>query len=256
MLFHIIGTEVFIAGSLHMRPAGEELPEYLSAALATADDCFFEADLDNIHEPDFAKYPAGDSLERHISPRLFSKVLSLWQEIGATNPLSPLKPWWAGIAISSVLIVRAGNPIEAGIDRQLWNAVKPAGKRPYFLESPDAFRVFDTAPLEEQIAGLEFLVSDPNQPIATFNRLHAAWRAWDTSALTIELQKHIQLRPITFRGLVLDRNLQWLPQIIGAIKRRRRALFVVGALHLAGENSLQSLLKAQPYNYDLLPVRP
>ena len=239
-----------------MRPTGSQLPESLSAALASADDCIFESDLDNFREPAFARYSAGDSLENHVSSALFSTTSQLWRDIGATNPLSPLKPWYAGLAISSVLIMQAGNSIAAGVDRQLLDAAKLAGKNLHFLESSDALQVFDVAPLTEQIAGLEHLVSDPARVIATFNRLQAAWRIGDTVGLAHELEDHLHRLPVTFDGLIHIRNQQWLPRILDSIQSQRRALFVVGALHLVGEYSLQRLLRATPHGHNLVQIRP
>ena len=257
MLFHVTGTEVFVAGSLHFRPTGSQLPEFLSTALASSDECIFESDLDNFHEPDFARYPAGDSLENHISPALFSAASQLWHDIGATKPLSPLKPWYAGIAMVCVLFLRAGNSVEAGIDRQLLNAAKQAGKRLSFLESSsEALQAFDAAPFAEQIAGLEIFLSDPNSAVATLSRHLKAWNEGNIAAFTHELKERLRLLPLTFDGLIRNRNQQWLPQILNAIKHQRRTLIVVGAMHLAGDHSLQQLLKQTPQNYNLVQIRP
>jgi uncharacterized protein YbaP (TraB family) len=138
------------------------------------------------------------------------------------------------------------------VDKRLWDAAKSAGKRPFLLESLEALRAYDSAPISEQISRLEMVVSDPDLIVRVFNRILAAWRVADTEALATELRAHLDKSPITFRALVQNRNNQWLPQIIAAIRRGKSAVFVVGALHLAGEHSLQRLLK--PHGYDLIAI--
>lgn len=252
MLFHVSSSKVFVCGTLHFLPDGSQLPPSLFAAISAAEDCVFESDLDHAREPSFARYPDGDSLDRHISPELFAATSALYDSLDVPGVLPDLKPWWVGLVIGVHLILRAGNRLEFGADRQLWDATKRAGKRPFVLESIDALRAFDSAPISEQVSRLEFIVSNPDRAAIHFNRLHAAWRLGDTVALASELQTQLDLSPITFRGLVHDRNRQWLPQIVGAIERGRSAVFAVGALHLAGDHSLQRLLKE--HGHSLLSV--
>lgn len=252
MLFRVSSSEVFVCGTLHFLPDGAQLPPSLFDAISTADDCVFESDLDNAREPEFARYADDDSLDAHISPELFVATSKICNSLGVAEVLPHLKPWWVGLVIGVHLILRAGNRLESGADRQLWDAAKRAGKCPFVLESIDALRAFDAAPLQEQISRLEFIVSNPDRAAIQFDRLHAAWHLGDTVALAHELQMLLELSPMTFDGLVHQRNRQWLPQILSAIERGRSALFVVGALHLAGVHSLQRLL--EEHGHSLVPA--
>jgi uncharacterized protein YbaP (TraB family) len=211
----------------------------------------FESDLDNAGEPSFARYEDGDSLDRYISPELLAGTTSLCDSLDVPGVLPHHKPWWVSLVIGAHLSIRAGNSPQFGADRQLWDATKQAGKRPYVLESMDALRAFDAAPLAEQVTRLEFVVSHQDRAAEILERIQAAWRASDTSALAELLRWNLRLTPITFHKLIHDRNQQWLPQILGAIERRRFAFFAVGALHLAGENSLQRLL--EEHGHTLVP---
>jgi uncharacterized protein YbaP (TraB family) len=252
MLFHVSGTDVFVFGSLHLLPEGEQLSSTVFAALTAAQDCVFESDLDHAGEPSFARYSDGETLDQHVPPELFAATSAFCERLDISGVLPDFKPWWVGLVIGVHLIIGAGNRPEFGADRQLWEATKRAGKCPFVLESIDALRAFDASPVLEQIDRLEFVVHNPDRAAIHFERLHAAWCMGDTAALGRELQAQLELSPITFRGLIHDRNMQWLPQILGAIQRRRQAVFVVGALHLAGDNSLQRLL--QNHGFDLLPA--
>lgn len=252
MLFQISDTEVFIYGSVHLLAHDHQLPPRVFSVLSVAEDCIFESNLDNQPEPEFARYTNGDSIDRHISPELFAATKCLWESLNLP-PFSPqLKPWWVGLLLGLNLIMRSGHSFKGGADRQLWDAAKRAGKRPFVLESNEALRAFDSAPLSEQISRLELIISEPGCVVRIFNQTLAAWRVADSVALAGELQVHLDLFPITYHSLIHDRNHQWLPQILGAIKRGRRAIFVVGAFHLVGDHSLQRLL--QPHGYLALMV--
>ncbi|MFA6958119.1 MAG: TraB/GumN family protein [Thermoanaerobaculia bacterium] len=242
MLFRVSGSDVFVCGTVHFLPDGVRLPSALFSTVASADDCIFESDLENASEPEYARYPGDDSISEHISSDLFDRVSDLCADLDLSGLLPKFKPWWVTVVIGVHLIHRAGYRLDSGVDRQLWNAAKRAGKLPFVLESIEALRAFDVAPIAEQIDRLEFVVSNPDLAGPHVQRLYEAWQAGDAATLTQELQTQIRLSPVTYRALIPDRNRRWLPQILAAIDRGRSAVFVVGALHLAGDYSLQRLL--------------
>jgi hypothetical protein len=251
MLFHIPTTNVFIGGTVHLLPEGEVLPAGLLAAVIAADDCYFESDLDKAGEPTIARYVDGDSIEQHIPLALYEETAALCDRLDLAI-LPHHKPWWVSLVISSHLSMLAGNSRVFGADMQLWDAAKRAGKPIYTLESMDALQAFDSAPLEEQIARLEFVIANQDSGVSILSRIQDAWRRVDMLALQEELRWNLQLTPVTFSNLLAGRNRAWLPTILDAIEGRRSAFFAVGALHLAGEQSLHALLKE--HGYGLAPV--
>lgn len=161
MLFQVSGTEVYICGSLHLLPEGQEIPPSLFDAISKAEFCVFESNLDNTGEPSYVRYPHGDSLDRHISPDLFAATSKLCGDLKLHAPHS-YKPWWLSIVLAVHLLIRAGNNPNNGVDRQLWNTTKQLGKRPFFLESIDVLKIFDSSPVLEQIDRLKLVVANPN----------------------------------------------------------------------------------------------
>jgi uncharacterized protein len=251
MLFKVAGTNVLICGSIHMLPPGMKAPAAMLDAILTAEDLFFESDLDAMREPEFGQYAKPDRLENHIPKALFVAAEALSDAIGI-HGLSCLKPWWAALRIGVTLIIRSGNDIRTGVDRQLWDAMKAMGRNPTTLDAKDVLRIFDDAPMSEQIARLEYIVFRPEIASEVFRRLLDGWFKGDSVALERELQTMFDLFPVSSRSLIYDRNRQWLPVIVKAIESGRRSVFVVGVLHLVGNYSLQRFLK--DHGFDVVLV--
>jgi uncharacterized protein len=60
----------------------------------------------------------------------------------------------------------------------------------------------------------------------------------------------------TYKRLISDRNRDWVTQIEGILQRNESAMIIVGAGHLAGPVSVQSLLEAQGYTVMLESAPP
>lgn len=255
MLFHVTGSGVLLCGAIHFLPTGQQLPPSLFAAIADADECFFESDLDLVEPLEFARYPEGETLEQLLPPELFCATSALCERLGLSSEWRNRKPWFVGLTIGVTIMMQAGALPQWGADRQLFNAAKHGGKRRLFLENRgDAMRVFDEAPISEQIARLAFIVSNPDSAVQAFDRLFRAWCIWDTVALAGELGTLLDLSPQTYTALVYDRNRKWLPKILNAVQRDGTAIFTVGALHLAGEHSLQRLLEGYGQTVRSVPL--
>lgn len=242
MLFRIDDSSVFLCGTIHVLPREYILPQSLFDRICLSEACMFESEF--TVDPSLLRYPAGQTIADYIPAELFSATVSLCESLGLPSDELNKKPWALAITIGSRLLQNSGIALGPSVDVQLWNAAVGAGKTPSLLEDAgDTLRIFDAAPLSEQITGLEFLISNPNRAIDRFNWLYTAWRVWDAGALESFLDTSLNLSPITYGALINGRNRKWLPVILEALNSGRRTFFAVGALHLCGDNGLQRLLE-------------
>ena len=58
--------------------------------------------------------------------------------------------------------------------------------------------------------------------------------------------------PEVYQQLLLERNLNWLPQLQSMLKNKYIEYVLVGAAHLAGEDGLLALLQQKGFNVEQL----
>ncbi len=251
MLFRVVGTNVYVCGSIHLLPVGTVLPQAMLDAVGASDHCIFETDIDNWSEPSYARFQAPETIKNHITAELYLNTEALCEALSLPGLLPELQPWFVALFLGIRLIARDGFTSESGVDAQLLKAARLAGKSVFRLEA-DSTIGFASAPMSEHIDRLTFVVLDPQRSIDIFQQIHAAWRIGDTDALERLNDVQLKLFPVSTRALIDDRNRQWLPGFLGAIQAGRRAVFVVGAFHLVGENGLQRLLENHGYKLELI----
>ena len=103
-------------------------------------------------------------------------------------------------------------------------------------------------PLDEQLARLEHLVTQPEEAVAFDIAVHAAWQAQNIDTVSRLLDAHRKIYPETFARLLDDRNKKWLPSLFETIQhnttvdRSVTTLIALENTHLCGEQSLVALL--------------
>lgn len=226
------------------------MPQALLDLIGDSEHWIFESDYDNppTGPPDFARYPMGQNLYGNVPHALASKAVSLCKELGFDGDPKRFKPWFLQIFAWVMIGLKSGASL-AGVDVQLWRAAKSAGKRLSTLETAEALKAFDAAPLQEQIARLNYLLEDQTRPVSSLTRLAEGLVAGDVQVFERELAFQRQLGPETFRALIEGRHDAWIPQILRIIRDKESATFVVGALHLVSETGLPAVLAAAGYDF-------
>jgi len=77
-----------------------------------------------------------------------------------------------------------------------------------------------------------------------------AWDVGDLEKLDELLNKGFEEYPALKQSLLIDRNYNWLDDVIEYTKDNEDYLVIVGSGHLAGEEGLIKLLKAQGYSVE------
>lgn len=240
MLFQLDDSGIYFAASLHLlRPEHSTLSNAVLMAHKSADLVVFEADLDLKGEPRNARLKPPAQLQHLISPELYDATAALWRELNLSG-LENCTPWWAAIVLSFLLPTRAGYT-ETGVDKQLWN-ITPPEKR-LFLESINALKIFDDVSPEVLEGYLAYGVADTDRVIRQMDSLASAWHRQDLAGIESFFTMSMSLFPTIMRPMIDDRNWAWMSEILRVVGLSRPTVFVLGAMHFAGDASIQKLMK-------------
>jgi uncharacterized protein len=246
---------VYLAGSVHALPASDStLPSAIERAYADAEALVMEIDLDDVDPVEAARFmtergllPSGQSLKSMVSDEHYAQLAKLTTALGVpVAGVDRLEPWAAALLITQLAITRAGFDVQLGIDHQLAERAKRDRKPITGLETlTQQLEVFDSQPYDEQVKFLALSSIEVDTVAKELGELIAAWRDGDLDALTRELTEAFADAPRLYAALLTERNHAWVPQILALRAAKEDYLVVVGALHLAGGDSVIRLLEAR-----------
>jgi uncharacterized protein YbaP (TraB family) len=246
---------IYLAGSVHALPANDAaLPSTIEKAYADAEALVMEIDLDDMDPAEAARFlmergvlPADQSLRSLLSAEHYSTVVKLTTSLGfPAAGLERLEPWAVALLITQLAMTRSGFDAQLGVDQQLAQRAQRDRKPITGLETlTQQLQVFDGQSYEEQVKFLQ-LSSVESQAVAQeLGQLIDAWRAGDLDALARELSEAFADTPNLYDALLKERNAAWVPHILQLQASTDDYLVVVGALHLAGDDSVIRMLEAR-----------
>ncbi|MBY8822750.1 TraB/GumN family protein [Sphingomonas colocasiae] len=160
--------------------------------------------------------------------------------------LDGLETWAAAIALASATLRTLDSKPGAGVEQQLGDSFKTAGKPIGALESVDAqMRMFDGLPEETQRRFLVSVIDDAADTNAAFAKMIKAWSSGDTNKIAASFDAELRQSPELAEALFHRRNAAWAEWIRKRLHTPGTVMVAVGAGHLAGKDSVQSLLQAQ-----------
>lgn len=252
-------ASVYLFGSVHLcRADCFPLPEKVVAAFERAH--FLAVELDparpGVQEAMLLRslYGNGDSLERHVSEALVQDLRAASARLGVpAEALLKMKPWMAGTTLTVLGALRAGYQAEQGIDVWFLERARAGNKTVVELESVDqqvaSLESLSRADQELMLAQALHLVRGDGLP-AYLDGLLGAWRVGNGDALYRLSQGGIDDPAAAERvlnAMLVERNRAMVQRIVRLMATRRPGFVVVGALHLAGGDSIVDLLRARGY---------
>ncbi|MEM9327661.1 MAG: TraB/GumN family protein [Bacteroidota bacterium] len=253
LLWRIEGPGIetsYLFGTIHVMPRDQfVISEKVSAAVQECDQLVMELDLDDISlQMEVLKYAAmqdGTTLSSLVPENDFAKIDSVVTEtlgVGLSS-FQNFKPF----VISTFLISRYIDGPPAAFELALMRVAEERGKEILGLETvAEQMAVFDRIPYEIQARELVKMVNDEDKIRSDYRDLLAQYQAEDLQAMYDLMVGYMSTEEERYE-LLDSRNEKWIPQIL-ELAESKTSFFAVGAGHLAGDNGLIALLRAQGYS--------
>jgi len=245
MYFQVSGTNVRIAGSIHIFPSYvKELPRWLLDAYDWADELVFEGDAQEIAKLFLRTDPA--SGEQLLSPDVWQSLRANWQP--DFPDLDRIHPWAASMYLAGVQ-----NKVVHGVEPKLTIKAERNGKPVSFLETGEDFvNSMALAPMSDWDLCLKEALSHLHENKKSLEGLFNAWSRRNLAAMysQVETKPLITMRSIR-NAMLLNRNRAWLQPVLQLLDSKKKVLIVVGALHLYESGSLLAELQQAGYSATL-----
>jgi uncharacterized protein YbaP (TraB family) len=247
-------STIVLFGSVHVLPADLDWrPDALDAALARADDLWFETDTDGDGQARASQaalangyLPKGERLSALLTPDGRARLDRICGRLGLSPAaVDTLRPWFADVTLGVVALTRQGALASSGVEHTLADAAPDAARRTF--ETPeDQIAFFAGAPVADQLASLEDTLRQLDEDPDFFSRLINAWAAGDAVAIeALGVAPMKQVSAVLYDRLIVQRNRRWAEIIAERLKGSGETVIVVGAGHLVGGDSVPALLRAR-----------
>ena len=253
-------SELVIFGSVHVLPPGLDWrPAQLDAALAKADDLWFELPIDPASEAKVAQLaaangmlPPDQSLSALLSPEGRARLAIAVADLGVSMAvLDRLEPWFAEVVLAGAQFQKAGADAASGVEKTIAGSAPAFAQRRAFESPEEQIAIFDAAPLAQQLASLEQSLVELNDNPRAYDELIAHWMAGDLHALDEDVLGPLHTAaPGLYARLVTERNERWLKTLKARLDGSGRTVVVVGVGHLVGQDGLPARLRALGYSVE------
>lgn len=248
-------TTIYLFGTIHMLPEGTD---WMRPAIAKAFDASDTLVLEVLGTND-AKATTPVILKMGYTPGLpplaeripadeRDELADAITHAGVpAAALDAMETWLATMSLSTARIQKLGYGIEGGVEYQLSTRAAAQRKRIEGLETmAEQLGFFDTLPEAEQRTLLVNSLDDIDDIDAVIKNAVNSWVVGDIDAVADLLEDDTRDSPGLAKRLLTDRNLSWANWIEKRLESTPGTVFVaVGSGHLAGKDSVQSMLEAK-----------
>lgn len=158
--------------------------------------------------------------------------------------MNTFRPWLAGLTLSLSPLVKAGYDPQSGVELRLKARAEAAGKPIHGFETIDEqVRMLAGLPEARQLEFLRGVLDGYEDATTELDGLVNAWARGDVRAVErLGVTEMRRESPTIYRAMLTDRNTNWAGQIQTLLDGEGTAFIAVGAAHLAGPDSVQTIL--------------
>ncbi len=256
---------IYIGGTIHVLAEQDyPLPKEYDLAYSQSSSLVFETDMQAVMTAEFGQklvqqmsLPPGQTLKSLIEPDIYQQLVEHCASRGIPlDNFQPFQPSFLAINLSMIELQRIGLTSH-GVDVFYANKGRQDNKPQLWLESPDEQIAFlrDMGKSDEN-AVIAHTLKDIKKMPSMINTLRAAWRDGDMQALEeIGIKAFSQDYPKVYESLIVTRNKQWMPKILDMLNTPDKEFVLVGALHLAGKDSVLTQLEAQGLKVEKVTIK-
>ncbi|MDX1707442.1 MAG: TraB/GumN family protein [Desulfobacterales bacterium] len=250
-------NHVYLLGSLHvLKQETYPLAAAIESAYADSQRIVFETDIGAMQDPSMqgkmlalGMYPQGQNLYQQISGNTRQQLEKKLNELGLpVEAFAQFKPWFVALTLTTVELQRLGFNPQYGIDVYFFNKAQNGGKEIGFLEAPEyQLDLLGNMTDRDQKDFLSQTLKDLEMVSELAGDLVKNWKTGNADELHKLLHKSFKDYPDLNDRLLIQRNLKWVQEIEHAMGKNKNVLFVVGAGHLVGPESVVDLLRKKGY---------
>jgi uncharacterized protein YbaP (TraB family) len=244
-------TTIYLFGTVHaLRPGLGWFDEAVADAFNASEEVIFE--IPQTDDPAAMQgliarlgvAQDGRTLSSRLTDDQRATYTRAMQSIGMPIPaFDRLEAWVPGVLLSVIPLMQRGYDPTQGAERILSNAATAAGKRVGALETAEQqLGFFDTLP---EAAQIKFLLDSAEAAVSPEDKTQAMINLWAAGnpddlgqMINAEMQDDDALRD----ALLTRRNANWTQWIQTRMDQPGTVFIAVGAGHLAGNESVQSML--------------
>jgi uncharacterized protein YbaP (TraB family) len=246
---------VYLLGSIHIGdPTIYPLNQKIDVAFEESDHLAVEINIEDINETEASQtmmqqglYQDGTTLSTVVEKEVFNDAVGYLSDLGLNEEMiNQFQPWFVTMMLSEVALGKSNLTSENGVDKHFITRANEKKLPIISLESVESqIASISSAPVEEQIESLEITLDSMDIYEEELTQLIRVWRSGSIDVIA-------QLRDLSegSEQLAMDeRDLLMTDKIEGFLNADDGETYfvVVGALHLAGDNSIVDLLESRGY---------
>lgn len=252
--------ELYIGGTIHLLSQQDyPLPKEFDQAYAKSEVLVFETDIAAMESPEFQvkamqvmTYPGTKTIKDVLSKSTLDALQAHLQTRGIPlEQMAKLKPGMLSVTLSLIEFQVIGLT-SAGVDKHFSDLARKDNKTQNWLESLDQQLEFLAKMGEgEEDSLIQYTLRDIKILPEMIAKIKTYWRDGDMKEMTeLSITPFKKDYPQVYSDLIVKRNLNWLPQIENMFKNDIVEFVLVGALHLAGDDSVLTMLENKGYKIE------
>jgi hypothetical protein len=221
-------------------------------AYANSQRIVFETDIAAMQTPamqakmlELGMYPAEQNLFDNIATDTRHQLEKEMSALGLPpEAFSRFKPWFVALTLTTLELQRLGYNPQYGIDLYFFAKAQNGGKEIGFLEPPEyQIDLLGNMANKDQNDFLKQTLKDLELIGELAGDLVSSWRSGNADKLHELLHRSFKDYPNLNDRLLIQRNQKWVKEVEEAMRQNKNVLFVVGAGHLVGPESVVDLLR-------------
>lgn len=257
-------TTIYLFGTFHALDGKQDwFNDEVKTAFDKSDELVVEvitpenpADL----QPLIMKYGvdmSGKTLTSKLSPEGQKRLAEALGKLGVpANAFDIFRPAFAAISLTALQFQKLGITPDKGSEMILRKAAKDMNKPVGQVETAEfQLGLFAGLSEAEQIEMLEKTLAEQDKASEEVTKMLAAWSKGDAETMAQLIQKSEADGTALYKALFTDRNRNWAEWIDNRLDKPGTVFMAVGAGHLAGKDSVQSMLKARGIESARVPAQ-
>ncbi|CAN5284505.1 TraB/GumN family protein [soil metagenome] len=247
-------STIYLFGTVHvLRPTTAWGSAKVDAAFDSASDIYFEIsnpDDQAAMMPLIQQYGISPQtpLSSLLTPDEFARLDVVARAAGlSAAQMDVMRPWLAGLSLSVAPLVKAGYDPTSGVELTLKQRAEAAGKPVHGFETIDKqVQILATLPQDIQLEFLRSTLKEYDDATVELDSMVDAWATGDVATLQrVAVDEMKAEAPHIYDALLAQRNIGFAGDIQGLLAGSGVQFVAVGAAHLSGPDSVQSVLEAR-----------